>query len=962
MAETKSTNKERLREITAGIEQGIQELFESDKYMQYLRTMSRFHRYSVNNQMLIHMQRPDATHVAGFNKWRDQFGRSVKKGEKGIKIIAPTPFKKKIEEMKLDPDTKAPLLDKDGNAIIEEKEIQIPMFKVVTVFDVDQTVGKPLPQLASDLTGDVRQYEVFMEALRRSSPVPMEMRPIQRDTDGYFSRTDQNIVIREGMSEVQTVSAAVHEIAHAKLHNYEKEREAAAAGDENAQPVKPKDRSTEEVEAESISYAVCQYYGIQTGENSFGYIAGWSKGKELSELRASLETINKTASGLISDIDRHFAAICKERGIDLSPRQEAEQATPEPVTEQEAAAPEPAKEAPETEAPEPQQTAPEPEQVQEPGKKYMAHANPRTTGIHDRYFIQAYDRTPGGLIPAEIVGINTPEKCIEITNQLNSGAITEAEARKLLDAEPEYHRYYITPEALEHGAYPLMDGYQLHETAGLNSYEDGRVQAYGYIDYPQPLPPEQAAEYGLHPAGQDAPMQEAGQVQAAQERLLLVDEDKYLHIQRSDEGYDYTIYNKETLREIDGGRLDMPDIPISTACLQVCDLHDMGNGGIKYASLDILEQIQEAEIRQQAIDVAAWERQNPPHPYPTEPPQTSDTQPGLEEWSEPASPENAPEHPGIPSDDVAAYLPEHTLDEYPMPDPQLSIEEMRSFGYLDENMLPLYRDRALELLDLDMTVYMLYGDNTEAMAFDEDDILEHSGYFGIERGEWEESVRFSERIRDRFDRQEEREAAFLAHEGDCFALYQLRHGEEQRYLRYEPLERLRAAGESPMKGNYDLVYTAPLTQADDIDQQLNHLWEQFNEHHPADYQSPSMSVSDIVAVKQDGVVSCHYVDRFGFAELPGFLEKENHLKNAEMLVEDDYGMIDGIINNGSKAPTVAELEAQVKAGQQISLLDLANAVKRERQEKKPSVLEQLRNQPKQEHKKQAPKKSAEREL
>ena len=1085
MAETKSTNKERLREITAGIEEGIKELFESDKYMQYLRTMSRFHRYSVNNQMLIHMQRPDATHVAGFNKWRDQFGRSVKRGEKGIKIIAPTPFKKKVEEMKLDPDTKAPLLDKDGNAIMEEKEIQIPMFKVVTVFDVSQTAGKPLPQLASDLTGDVKQYEVFMEALRRSSPVPMELRPIERDTDGYFSRTDQNIVIREGMSEVQTVSAAVHEIAHAKLHNYEKEREAAAAGDGNAQPVKPKDRHTEEVEAESISYAVCQYYGIQTGENSFGYIAGWSKGKELSELRASLETINKTASGLISDIDRHFAAICKERGIDLSPRQEVEQATPEPVTEQETAAPEPAQTAtepvqtadradealflvddavyvhiaPDTdghqytaylkegmqfftegvidlpgqtpgdavmeaiamiglparsiqkasldllekaqerqEQPISEVSGPGPETASRPEKTYSAYANPRTTGIHDRYFIQAYDRTPGGLIPAEIIGINTPEKCIEITNQLNSGAITEAEARKLLDTEPEYHRYYITPEALGHGAYPLMDGYQLHETVGLNSYEDGRVQAYGYIDYPQPLPPEQAAEYGLHPAGQDVPTQEAGLVQDAQERLLVVDEDKYLHIQRSDEGYDYTIYNKETLREIDGGRPDMPDIPISAACLQVCDLHDMGNNSIKYASLDILEQIQEAEDRQQAIDVAEWERQNPPHPYPTEPPHKPqveemfehlgieepqeeaplgggrivgavvrpyDPQPGQEEWSEPASPENAPEHPGIPSDDVSAYLPEHTLDEYPMPDPQLTTEEMRSFGYLDEDMLPLSRDRALELLEVDMTVYMLHSDNTEAMAFDAEDILAHDGYFGVERTEWEQSTRFSERIRDRFDRQEEREAAFLAHEGDCFALYQLRHDEEQRYLRYEPLERLRAQGENPMKGNYDLVYTAPLTQPGDTNQQLNLLWEQFNEHHPADYQSPSMSISDIVAVKQDGVVSCHYVDRFGFAELPGFFEKENPLKNAEMQVEDDYGMIDGIINNGSKAPTVAELEAQVKAGQQISLLDLANAVKQERgqrQEKKPSVLDQLRSQPKQGHKKSAPKKSAEREL
>lgn len=366
MADQKQTNRERLREITEGIEQGIKDLFQSDKYMQYLRVISRFHHYSVNNVMLIHMQKPDATQVAGFNKWRDQFGRHVKRGEKGIKIIAPTPYKKKVEEIKRDPDTKAPILDKDGKAIVEEKEVQIPMFKVVSVFDVSQTGGRPLPQLASDLTGNVQHYEIFMEALRRSSPVPMELEPMAANMDGFFDTENQRIAICTGMSEVQTISAAIHEITHAKLHNPEKtetvlswkvvmvsdggirhdysqgfESEAAAeafaadAGwryvdenrfewrlevEEDISTVQDaiKSRNTEEVEAESVSYAVCQYYGIQTGENSFGYIASWSRGKELSELRASLETINKTANGLITDVDRYFAEICKERGVDLT--------------------------------------------------------------------------------------------------------------------------------------------------------------------------------------------------------------------------------------------------------------------------------------------------------------------------------------------------------------------------------------------------------------------------------------------------------------------------------------------------------------------------------------------------------------------------------------------------------------------------------------------------------------------
>ena len=254
MAE-KQTNKDRMREIVDSIENGIKELFESDKYQQYLSTMSRFHRYSVNNTMLIYMQRPDATHVAGFNKWRDQFGRNVLKGEKGIRIIAPTPYKKKVEEIKTDPETNAPVLDADGKAIIEEKEIRIPMFKVVSVFDVSQTSGKPLPQLAADLSGNVQQYEVFMEALRRASPVPMEIKPVARDTDGFFSIKAQSITIRAGMSEVQTVCAAVHEIAHAKLHDYEHMTELADDGETILVPGE-KSRNTEEVEAESIgSYA-----------------------------------------------------------------------------------------------------------------------------------------------------------------------------------------------------------------------------------------------------------------------------------------------------------------------------------------------------------------------------------------------------------------------------------------------------------------------------------------------------------------------------------------------------------------------------------------------------------------------------------------------------------------------------------------------------------------------------------
>lgn len=727
MAE-KQTSKDRMREIVDSIENGIKELFESDKYRQYLSTMSRFHRYSVNNTMLIYMQRPDATHVAGFNKWRDQFGRNVLKGEKGIRIIAPTPYKKKVEEIKTDPETNAPVLDADGKAIIEEKEIRIPMFKVVSVFDVSQTSGKPLPQLAADLSGNVQQYEVFMEALRRASPVPMEIKPVARDTDGFFSIKAQSITIRAGMSEVQTVCAAVHEIAHAKLHDYEHMTELADDGETILVPGE-KSRNTEEVEAESISYAVCQYYGIETGENSFGYIATWSKGKELKELRASLETINKTASELITDIDRHFAEICKERGIDREDLAAAEQ-----------------------------------------------------------------------------------------------------------------------------------------------------------------------------------PSVEAQEV----EKLYMVDNDKYIHVQRSDTGIDYTIYDAGSAKVLDGGVLDGTEQQLSTAALEVCKLHNIGEAApIRLAPLELLKDLREAN--ELPLDAA----------------------------------EQITGAVAVPTDAADTMLPE--LEQaVPMPDPTLTVDDMRSYGYLDSDMLPLSKDRAVELLEHDITVYMLYPDNAEEMVFEAEDIIKHDGMFGVTRPDWD-AVKGHIPPRDV-------EQRFLNSPTDSMAIYQLRRDAPVE-LRFANLGSLAAP---PDPANYEAVYTREVYPDDDTGRILENFYYIFNDERPGDFVGHSLSVSDIVALKQDGKVSYHYCDSMGFQELPAFQKPENYLKAAEMSIEDDYGMIDGIINNGPKQPTVADLEAQVKAGMSISLMDLAEAAHRE---KKKSVLEQLKSQPAQERPhKTAPKKSAEKEL
>ena len=789
----KPTNRERLQEITAGIEQGIKELFESEKYMRYLSVMSKFHRYSVNNTMLIYMQRPDATLVAGFQKWKNQFERHVKKGEHGITIIAPTPYKKKIEEMKRDPDTQAPILDADGKAVMEEKEIEIPLFRPVKVFDVSQTDGKPLPELASSLSGTVPHYEAFLEALRRSAPVPIEFEPMAANMDGYFSSAQQRIAIREGMSEVQTVSAAVHETAHSKLHDPKKheaeptwkivmvseggtkkdyrldfatevEAEQAAAEDgwryvdENqfewrleveedltAMKQAAKNRNTEEVEAESISYAVCQYFGIQTGENSFGYIASWSKDKELKELRASLETINKTSCELINDIERNYKEICKERGIDLT------------------AAPE-----------------------------------------------QAPQRAAEEKTPAE-----------EVT---------------------------------------------------------------------QP-----SAEY--------------------REALLVLDDTTYLHIQPCDTGWDYTLYDASTMKQLDGGQLDGPDLGRSAVVSHICEDLGMGGKSIRYAPLSMIETLQEQASQQTAEAAAA---------------QLPDAQ-------------------------------EQALDEYPMPDPALTQDDLEKCGYMDSDLLPLSKERAYELMERDLTVYIIQEGENPAMAFDTADLDAHDGIFAVSREEWEESSEFDKLVKDRMNHQQEREQAFFSHKGDCYAIYQVKHTNELRDIRYEGLEWIKSIGRTVQRDNYDLVYTAPLAPGDLKGSVLDNLEYRFNNEHPADYRHPSMSVSDVIAIKRDGKVSYHYCDSFGFEQVPGFLP-DNPLKNAEMAVEDDYGMIDGIINNGPKEPTVVQLEQQARSGQPISLMDLAAATHREDRDKKKSVMEQLKSQPKVEHKKTTPKKSVEREI
>ena len=705
MAE-KQSSRDRLKEITASIEDGIKELFQSETYAQYLQTMSRFHHYSVNNQVLIHMQKPDATLVAGFNKWKNQFGRNVIKGEHGIKIIAPTPFKKKIEQEKLDPDTQLPMLDADGKIITEEKTIQIPMYKPVTVFDVSQTEGKPLPQLAHDLSGNVANYDVFMEALRRSSPVPISMEVMGGGMDGYFDLEHQDIAIRKGMSEVQTVSAVIHEMAHALLHNRTKDTE---------EKTPELSRSTEEVQAESISYAVCAYYGIATGENSFGYIVSWSKDKTLPELRESLEVISKTADGLISDIDRHYAEILKER---------------------------------------------------------------------------------------------------------------EAE---LIAAEPAM----------------------------------------------------------------------------AVERLYTVDK-QYLHVQRTETGVDYTIYDKASMKKLDGGQMDMEISTLAEAALEICKSHGIGqNAPLQVADIGILDELQAAQDAAIAIEPPVQE--NP--------------------------------EPDIP------------------PDPAISVEARNAYGYTDDAMLPLTKERAMELFERDVPVYLLYGDNTEAMAFEKTEILNHDGIFGIDRADWEAvKEQFPVITENRWQK------AFQQNPPDSYCIYQLRRDPELAELRFMNSQYLWEHGLEPAFDHYEAVYSGSLPSDGSTEARLDDLYMKFNTAHPQNFTGHSLSVSDIVVLRQQGAVSSHYVDSVGFVQLPAFLP-DNYLKNAEISMEDDYGMIDGIINNGPKE----QPEVKPKAPDLSALFEAARQVVQEDKQapepgKKPSVLAMLHAPAPPRSEKSEQTKSAERDM
>ena len=809
---------EKLKEITDRLEQGITELFDSERYKEYLRVMSKFHNYSFNNTLLIAMQKPDASLVAGFTAWKNQFQRNVKKGEKGIKIIAPSPFKIKQEMEKIDPQTQKPVIGRDGKPVTEEKEITIPAYKVVSVFDVSQTEGKELPDIAVDaLTGDVEQYSDFFAALEKTSPVPIGFEKIEGGAHGYYHLEDKRIALDEGMSELQTLKTAIHEIAHAKLHDIDLN----APKDEQQPRV---DRRTREVEAESVAYTVCQHYGLDTSDYSFGYVAGWSSGRELAELKSSLETIRSAAADIINSIDGHIAELQKQH--------EAEKAAPDLDAAQEAQS---------------EKTLTDlQKKAAAIAEKYEALSTQEKIGV----IAQAFGDTAGRIETSPCTGKWRGTSDISIRfdngaslflgNRLTPKAKTAAVQRELVNDTLLRYNPEIVSATKEAALASLMEreakDNAIAAQKGLKPYtllnvefNDGADgQSSGYMGwYYVTLAVDgnicSHIETGLNYDIAD------GKVSAEPTR------EKYFAAGAlKDSEVDY-VFNNVGFSSASG----LYALPVSDAVLQ-------------RAEKTLAERTKAQAAQRTEKDVIYTMHTNP-------------RSESLADRSFLQAYEQQPDGKAIPGDLLFVGTPEKCRE----------LLQSLNAGDLTQG-----------------EVKALYAKAQEP------------------------------------DR-------------DTFSIYQLKRGDETRDLRFEPYDRLTAAGHAVDPANYDLIYSAPLAPGTSLEA----IFTRFNIDHPKDFKGHSLSVSDVVVLHQNGQDTAHYVDSIGYRQTPEFLQPQNYLKHVEDIVEQNDNNFDGIINNTPQTPTVGELEQKAKAGEPISLIDLANAIHADKErgkEEKPSIRAQLR--------------------
>ena len=821
------SEKQKVKEITDKLEAGLKELFESEKYKSYLSTMSKFHNYSFNNTFLIAMQKPEATLVAGYQAWQKNFERHVNKGEKAIRILAPAPYKIKEERDKLDPVTGEMMFDENGMPQKEETEVTIPAFRAVSVFDVSQTDGKPIPELeVNELLSTVEGYEDFVQALMNISPVPIAFEDIPGDSKGYFSTAEKRIAVQENMSESQTLKTMVHEVAHSRLHDKEVNQ---------SMDIPVKDRNTKEVEAESVAFTVCQHFGIDTSDYSFGYIAGWSSGRNMKELKSSLDTIRKTASELITGIEGAMQELQLNR-----------------------------------------------EMEQEHGKESILL-------VHNEDFSEYNLVSVRGMDSAELISalstMNEEDKS-NISSYLESkGAWTTELADEQTEEAEEYHidvRYNMDTDEL--------------------------------IDVKERV--EQPIDTNLSVMGQAEQL--INQLEA--EKNIFTSEERNLIV-----NYAYKLDDMNKTREL----------------------------------------AEKLAYREQYVQ-----------------------------------------------QDVALTIIDAKAEIDALPDPMIGLSEMREYGYQWNEMLPLTQEKALELFEHDLHVYLLHTDGTESLAESRERIEEHEGIFGVEKETWNKALKQQTKITLILMDEQEREytypypvvavdieemggdrtAVFKTSEPisdtdvaeihnafygtdlefeiekelgitwvesinyedgsvitpemarkeqllyastDKYGIYQLKPNLELDSLRFEGTESLKRMGitkdnfDAIKPENYTLLYVGELSELQKETQgaTLEAIFEKFNLDHPEDFRGHSLSVSDIVVLHQNGQNTAHFVDFFGYTEIPDFLreqtpEKEEMQDTSGHNVQKTEPEIDGdeIIDLGDETEQVlAEMKKTLESEQETEL-------------------------------------------
>ena len=1069
---------ERMKEITDRLETGIQELFESERYKAYLTTMSKFHSYSFNNTLLIAMQGGQL--VAGYNKWRDDFHRNVKKGEKAIKILAPAPFKAKKEVQKLDAQGR-PVMGKDGKPVTEVQEIQVPAFKIVSVFDVSQTEGEPLPSIGvEELTGSVERYGEFFKALEQTSPVPIGFEDIPSGSHGYYHLTEKRIAIQEGMSELQTLKTAIHEIAHSKLHAIDPEAPAIEQAD------RP-DSRTREVQAESVAYAVCQHYGLDTSDYSFGYVAGWSSGKDLKELKASLETIRATAHELITTIDGHLAQLQKER--------QAQQEQPQAAPLEQAA-----------EQPDPDSVFSKlpPEQQQEMTASVKAmlqtliDADLKSTGEVSqgtKEAAQAQGFTIAGdgtleqakapqeaayrLESGEYLYIQTSETGYDYTlygpdykeldgGQLDNPDLSLAEAGKEILAIHERPAGTIEPltgDGLDDFLEATEQANAIPQPQAWNGI-DGLLNGKPFM--PEASPADRAAAL-IELAEKNAPRL------GSEERQLIVayaeavgDNDKVIGLinRLCEQGY-----------ELQKGQMDSfvkseieSEIAVANAQRQIAQ-----NPAaepvvtILWSESPHLKDgqqmpLHEAEAVFKELDSARrHEREQPGytgHWY--------DKTKFRIDFTMQGQPDSYEGRQDFGDGDGSLIQHIRGYHEYYAQDESWKNHVLHHEGpeawEADKAQRDMLLHEFVPYMELHCNLATMEQEARRPLRSGETLTPEQTAYFNavldyvkecrplLNQGQYHlpeppQLADFDQSLQDykkQIEAELEQEAAaagltveeYVASDYEApaqpnFSIYQVPPGPEGRDFRYRSYEDLQADGLSVDRKNYQLVYTAPL----DKDTTLDEIYRRFNIEHPADYKGHSLSTGDIVVFRQDGKQTAYYVDEGAdYRQVPEFFaqpekqltpdecmtgeqiqtprgrfyltdrsreqmeaagygfhhqsedgrylimangtrafaipaQPESHIKTAEMSTEQNYNMIDGMMNN---APSMEELEARAKAGEQISLLDVAEAAKAEakkpkqtrkttQKQKKPSIRAQLAAA-KEEQKKKPPAREKSKEM